>query len=191
MNAIVSEALSLATAAGFDKSAPLRSDALVFREEVRAMCRADRCRSYNKTWTCPPGCGTLEEMRRKVSAFTDGILVETIGKMEDEFDFESIEAAAALHKRRFEALVSALRKKGYSLLPMGAGRCTICRECTYPDAPCRAPERAMPSMEAAGLLVSDVCERCNIPYYNGKNTTTFIACVLIGAPDAPPLSQDA
>lgn len=191
MEPIVEEALSLAAAAGFDKSAPLRSDALVFREEVRAMCRADRCRSYNKTWTCPPGCGTLEEMRRKVSAFTDGILVETIGKMEDEFDYEAIEAAAAVHKKHFQALVATLRKKGYVVFPMGAGRCTICKECTYPDAPCRAPELAMPSMEAAGLLVSDVCERCNIPYYNGKNTTTFIACVLIGAPDAPPLSKDA
>ena len=32
MEPIVEEALSLAAAAGFDKSAPLRSDALVFRE---------------------------------------------------------------------------------------------------------------------------------------------------------------
>lgn len=183
MDAILTEARALAVDIGFDKSGTLTTDALIFREEVRAMCRADRCRSYNKTWTCPPGCGTLDEMREKVSAFTEGILVETIGKMEDEFDYESIEAAAAVHKKHFQALVAALRKKGYVVFPMGAGRCTICKECTYPDAPCRAPELAMPSMEAAGLLVSDVCERCGIPYYNGKNTTTFIACVLIKAPN--------
>jgi len=179
MQEIIANALKTADALGFDKTAPLTRDALIFREEVRAMCRADRCRSYNKTWSCPPGCGTLDEMRDKVSAYTDGIIVETIGKMEDEFDFESIEEAAALHKNRFSALTAALRKEGHHILPMGAGRCTICKDCTYPDAPCRFPERAAPSMEAAGLLVSDVCERCGIPYYNGKNTTTFISCVLI------------
>ena len=179
MNQVIADALKTADAVGFEKTAPLVRDALIFREEVRAMCRADRCRSYNKTWSCPPGCGTLDEMREKVSAYTDGILVETIGEMEDEFDFEAIERAAALHKKRFEALVAALRGDGHDILPMGVGRCTVCRDCTYPDAPCRFPERAAPSMEAAGLLVSDVCEKCGIPYYNGKNTTTFISCVLI------------
>lgn len=181
MNQAITEALKTADAVGFEKTAPLMRDALIFREEVRAMCRADRCRSYNKTWSCPPGCGTLDEMREKVSAYTDGIIVETIGNMEDEFDFESIESASALHKKRFEALTEALHGNGYDILPMGAGRCTICKDCTYPDAPCRFPERSMPSMEAAGLLVSDVCERCGIPYYNGKDTTTFISCVLIKA----------
>lgn len=179
MQTIIADALKTADAVGFERSAPLTRDALLFREEVRAMCRADRCRSYGKTWSCPPGCGTLEQMREKASAFSDGILVETVGKMEDEFDFEAIERAASLHKKRFEALITALRRMGHPILPMGAGRCTICELCTYPDAPCRFPERAFPSMEAAGLLVSDVCEKCGIPYYNGKNTTTFIGCVLI------------
>lgn len=179
MNQMIADALKTADAVGFEKTAPLVRDALVFREEVRVMCRADRCRSYNKTWSCPPGCGTLDEMREKVSAYTDGILVETIGEMEDEFDFEAIERAAALHKKRFEALTAALCGDGHDILPMGAGRCTVSRDCTYPDAPCRFPERAAPSMEAAGLLVSDVCEKCGIPYNNGKNTTTFISCVLI------------
>ena len=179
MNEKINAALSLAASVGFEQSAPLAADALIFREEVRAMCHVDRCRSYGKTWTCPPACGTLEEMREKVSAYQEGILVETIGKMEDEFDFESISQASALHKKRFETLIDALHERGWQLLPMGAGRCTICKECTYPDAPCRFPNRAIPSMEAAGLLVSDVCAKSGIPYYNGKNTTTFISCVLI------------
>lgn len=130
MNQMIIDALKTADAIGFEKAAPLARDALIFREEVRAMCRADRCRSYGRTWSCPPGCGTLDEIREKVSAYTGGILVETIGEMEDEFDFESIERAAALHKKRFEALTAALRGDGRDILPMGAERCTVCRNCT-------------------------------------------------------------
>lgn len=179
MQNTIAAALDTAKEIGFDIAVPMMSEALIFREEVRDMCRADRCHSYNKSWACPPGCGTLDEMREKVSGFSIGILVETIGKMEDEFDYESIKEASACHKKRFTALVDAMRKSGYTIFPMGAGGCHICPECTYPNAPCRDPEHASPSMEAAGLWVSDVCARCGAPYYNGKNTTTFISCILI------------
>lgn len=172
-------ALEKAAEIGFEHAAPMPREALVFREEVRAMCRADRCQSYGKTWSCPPACGTLDEMRAKAAPFEGGILVATVGKMEDEFDFESIETAAALHKTRFFTLTGVLRPSFAALFPLGAGRCTLCRSCTYPDAPCRFPDRMTPSMEAAGLLVSDVCKVCGVPYYSGKNTTTFISCILL------------
>ena len=46
--------LDMARAAGFEAAAPLRAEQLVFRPEVREMCRADRCRSYGRNWCCPP-----------------------------------------------------------------------------------------------------------------------------------------
>ena len=175
---VFTQAKEKAEALGFVNIVPLKKEALVFREEVRAMCRADRCRNYNKTWSCPPACGTLDELRQHIEPFTDGILVETVGVMEDEFDYEAIEDAGKRHKENFHALADHLRALRINIFPMGAGRCTLCKDCTYPDAPCRFPDKMTPSMEAAGLLVSDVCKLCGAPYYNGKNTTTFISCIL-------------
>ncbi|MBQ9747822.1 MAG: DUF2284 domain-containing protein [Clostridia bacterium] len=171
-------AIQLAKEIGFDVCVPMKKEALVFREDVRAMCRADRCQSYGKTWSCPPACGTLDEIRARTSGFGDGILVETVGVMEDEFDYESVMDAAARHKERFLRLSECLRKEHAGVFPMGAGKCTLCEHCTYPTAPCRFPDKMTPSMEAAGLLVSDVCRICGAPYYHGKNTTTFIGCIL-------------
>ena len=51
--------LDMARAAGFEAAAPLRAEQLVFRPEVREMCRADRCRSYGRNWCCPPACPSL------------------------------------------------------------------------------------------------------------------------------------
>lgn len=175
---IYQETYEKATSLGFVNIVPVKKEALVFREEVRAMCRADRCKNYGKTWSCPPACGTLEEIRSRIEPFTEGILVETVGEMEDEFDYESIEEAAKRHKENFRALADHLRAKKITVFPLGAGRCSLCKSCTYPDAPCRFPDKMTPSMEAAGLLVSDVCKQCGAPYYNGKNTTTFISCIL-------------
>jgi predicted metal-binding protein len=54
-----------------------------------------------------------------------------------------------------------------------------CKTCTYPDAPCRFPEKMSASMEALGMVVSDVCKDNNLPYYYGAGTLTFVGCVLL------------
>ena len=158
----MTELLTMARAAGFEETAPLHAAQLVFRPEVREMCRADRCSSYGKNWCCPPACPSLEEMTRRMKDYGDGVLVETVGAMSDDFDYEAIMAAEALHKERLRRLTGTL----YALygraavLPMGAGTCRRCASCTCPHAPCRFPAEQVVSMEAYGLLVSQVCQDC-------------------------------
>jgi hypothetical protein len=100
--------------------------------------------------------------------------------MEDEFDGEAIEEAQDLQRKCFLEYVDRLYGAGEeSFLPMGSGGCgQNCGTCTYPDEPCRFPDRAFTSMEAYGLLVTDVCKSAETPYYYGKNTVTFTSCVL-------------
>ena len=61
---------------------------------------------------------------------------------------------------------------------LSAGTCTLCKPCAYPNEPYRFPDRAMVSMEAAGLVVSDVCTQAGIPYNHGKQTIAYSSCVL-------------
>ena len=75
---------------GFEEAGALNVEALEFLPEVRQMCAADRCRSFNRNWSCPPGCGTLEEIAERVKPYTRGILVQSIGQLEDEFDVETM-----------------------------------------------------------------------------------------------------
>lgn len=171
--------LSLASDCGFDHVGRLNVSALKFMPEVRSMCADDLCHSYGRNWTCPPGCGTLEEIAEQTARYSTGVLLQTTGQMEDDFDAETIESAMALQKERFFRFVEEVRKELPDCLPMAAGACTICPKCTYPDAPCRFPDRSMPSMEAYGLMVSQVCEASGVPYYYGKNTITYTSCVLL------------
>ena len=82
------------------------------------------------------------------------------------------------HKRSFESFARQVRLLTGECLPLSAGSCTLCRRCTYPDRPCRFPQRRMASMEAYGLLVSDVCRRSGLGYYYGTGTMTYTSCVL-------------
>ncbi len=168
----------LAGEIGFEHFGKLNTDALIFREEVRAMCEDDRCGSWNKSWTCPPACGSLEAISRRAKRFSEGILVQTTGSLEDPFDMEAMRDLEALHKQRFQTFVRQAEQVCSRTLPMSAGTCTLCRRCTYPSRPCRFPGRAHPSMEAYGLLISEVLERSGMRYNYGKNTMTFTSCIL-------------
>lgn len=170
--------LELAKDCGFSVAAALDPKTLEFRTEVRDMCAADRCNSYNQSWSCPPAIGGLEEISGKCAQYSHGILVQTIGQLEDEFDYESIMGTASTHESNFQTLTAKLHDAGYDMLPMGAGACRRCESCTWPDSPCRFPHLVFPSMEACGLVVSDVCRDNGVPYYYGKNTIAFVSCYL-------------
>ena len=50
------------------------------------------------THLCPPGCGSLEECEAKVRQYRYGIIVQTVGELEDAFDGEGMMETEARHK---------------------------------------------------------------------------------------------
>ena len=180
MNTLNTEtALGLAAQCGFDHWGPLNMAALAFMPEVRAMCAENLCGCYGVRWSCPPACGSLDEIRLQAKACTWGILVQTTGQLEDDFDYESMMKAEARHKQNFLKLAEWMRSFQPDCMPMTAGSCSLCESCTCPDAPCRQPQRMLLSMEACGLMVSDICGRSGLAYYYGPRTVTFTSCVLL------------
>lgn len=173
------ELCALAQKIGFEHSGPLDPATIELKEEVRQMCAGGKCAIYGKRWSCPPGCGTLEECRALLTGYTHGILVQSVGELEDSFDVEAMMETEAIHKARFYAMRRALSELGADALGAGAGCCTVCRDCTYPDAPCRFPEQKMSSMEALGMLVVEVCKANGLPYFYGENTIAYTGCFLL------------
>ena len=171
--------IRLAEVAGFTHAAPLDPTTIELKKEVRAMCAENSCGKYDKCWSCPPGCGKLEECAERIASYRIGLLVQTVGEMEDSFDAEAMMDAETTHKARFQMLHEALRREYPEMLALGAGCCTQCYECTYPDNPCRFPKQMVSSMEAYGMLVMDICKKNGLEYYYGPNTITYTSCFLL------------
>ena len=170
----------LATQAGFDCMGVCSAKDLVARDAVRSMCAANTCQMYEHSWACPPACGEISEFQEMMNSYEHCLVVQTVGQMEDDFDVETIEEAGATQKERVAQLVEALDAAGLSAQTevLSAGTCTVCPTCTYPNAPCRFPEKRLVSMEAAGLVVSEVCTKADIPYNHGSHTIAYSSCVL-------------
>src|SRR5690554_6515525 len=87
--------------AGFTLAEPLEPETIELLPEVRKMCEANTCNAYGTNWACPPACGSLEECTEKVKKFSKGILVQTTGYLEDDFDSETMLETSEKHKKTF------------------------------------------------------------------------------------------
>lgn len=172
---IVQDALDM----GYSHAALVNVKTLKPRDEVREMCAVNKCKGYDKNWSCPPGCGTVQECDDRMQSYDWGVLVQVTMEMEDEMDYEAwMDAAHELRERGIE-LHEKLREKYDDVLGLGGAGCDICKECTYPDAPCRFPKKRMSGMEGYGLIVADVCKDNGLLYFYGKDTITYTGMFLI------------
>jgi len=178
MGYTLEEIIALAKECGFTTAGFLEPKNIELKEEVRAMCSSGKCGAYNNNWTCPPECGELSECRERISKYTEGIIVQTTGELEDSMDYETMMETGKQHKKNFAVLIEKLRKVYPDLLGLAAGGCSVCDKCAYPE-PCRFPEKAFSSMEAYGMVVSDVCKSNDMEYYYGPNTITYVGCYLL------------
>jgi predicted metal-binding protein len=169
----------LARECGFSYTGALDVSTIRVRTEVRDACAANKCNAYGKKWSCPPACGTLEECEARLRKYQRGLILQTSGELEDALDGEAMMQIAEDHGKHLDDFGAKLHDLFPKSLLIGAGACKRCETCTYPGAPCRFPDKMIASMEALGMVVSDVCKDNGLPYYYGPNTMTYVSCVLI------------
>lgn len=157
------------------QKAEINTDQITFSEEVLKACEANYCGKYNTNWTCPPGAGKPEDLRRRYTAYKKAFVYTTKHEIEDSFDIVGMLEAGKVHAGQEDAVLKALA--GEDIKMLGASACQICKKCTYPDAPCRFPERSRPSVEACGINVVDLSAKCGINYINGENTVTYFSII--------------
>ncbi len=163
--------------AGFDCVGRCDASALRVMPEVREMCASGKCHVYGTNWACPPYCGELDDFRSAFAQRDACYVVQTVMDLEDEFDGETMMEASAVHGRRMREVVSALEHE--DVLVLAAGTCSLCSACSCPDASCRFPDQRLSSMEAAGLMVNEVCIAAGIPYNHGPNKIAYTGCVMV------------
>lgn len=160
------------------ETAILSTRDIPFSESVVAACRDNRCGHYGTCWTCPPGVGTLGELKNKALSFDAAMLFTCKYDLEDCFDFEGMQTAAKQARDILFSIADRLRADGIRFQAMGCGSCDLCETCTYPNAPCRFPDKALVSMEASGIDVVALSKKCGVKYNNGSDTVTYFSIIL-------------
>ena len=162
---------------GITEIAPLEIKTLEFEEWVRDTCK-NSCRSYNTSWACPPAVGTLEECRLRCEGYSNMLLFNRKYDIEDSFDWEGMSFAMKDFKTTAIKLESLVGPSVGKLLVLVSEGCEKCKKCTYPEAPCRFPERLHHSLEGYGFNVSKLASKAGLHYIGGPNTITYFGAIL-------------
>ena len=160
------ELLKKAKEAGFDNCRILPAGELSFDHSLRKHCVLHYCGNYGNNYSCPPECGTPEEMEEKTRKFSRVLVLQTITPVHDIADDRETREIKHRHNQMTWGLIDGLSEKLENFLPAMAGPCQICKDCEKKDGkPCSFPERIASCLSAYCIQVDKLAEKCDMPYW--------------------------
>ena len=175
----------IALEAGAYRAGVISTDEVKTDAAFRKMCEQNLCGNYGRSWMCPPDAGPIEELMAEVRTFSHILVYQTVGELEDSYDFEGMMEAGARHNQVVRRIRDELRAEPLKrVLHLGAGGCRMCETCAKKTGePCRHPELAMSSLETYGINVSELAKAAGMKYINGQNTVTYFGAALFDLSD--------
>ena len=175
------EWIALALDCGATKATVIPQEKIVTDRAFRDICQSNGCGTYGKCWMCPPDVGEIEPLMAQIREYSAGLWYQTVGSIEDSFDFEGMAVVAKTHVAVSQKIRAALENADEPLLHLSCGGCQLCERCAKLDnEPCRHPDKALASLESYGVDVYHTTADTDLRYINGPDTVTYFGIVLFG-----------
>ncbi len=159
---------------GFAAAAVVNTDDIVFDPSFRPYCEENLCGQYGVNYSCPPDCGSPEEMKQRILAHKHALVLQTMWEISDYTDKDAIKKAKGSHNAGALRLMKRLREQNCSGFLVGASGCALCTPCAAAKGePCRFPDRRYSCMSAYCIFVRKLAEKCGIEYDCGEGLLAF------------------
>lgn len=166
--------ITYAQTAGFSDAALMDTKDIVFDPAFRPYCEENLCGQYDANYSCPPVCGTPEEMKERVLAHKKALVLQSMWDIDDYTDKDAIRKAKKGHNAMTLEVVKKMRAEGHDGLIIGASGCSLCSPCAMTkNEPCRFPDLAWSCMSAYCIFVRLLAEHCHMSYTCESGLLTF------------------
>lgn len=155
----------------------IRTEQLTFTDRVRYVCEHE-CPMYNTTWACPPAVGTVEECRARVLSYPEALMISTITEVNDIANMEETLGTRAPHEEITRQVLELVKAQCSDSLVLSTEACAICKECAWPNARCRHPDKMFPCVESHGILVTALAEITDIDFLAEGNLVTWFSLIM-------------
>ena len=161
----------------------LPASAIITDPVFRRICEGNACGKFGRCYMCPPDIGPVEELMAQLALYPHAVLYQSIGTIEDSFDFEGMMEVGHAHCMLSQRIRQALEGKLPGYLHLTGGGCHLCQRCAKQDGiPCRFPDKALSSLEGYGIDVYRTSKATELKYVNGENTVTYFGIILFSLP---------
>lgn len=159
---------------GFDEHKEIKSEDIIFSQDVFRQCERNTCGNFNKNHACPPGAGSEEERKARVLKYENAFLLNKIVPIRTR---QEMTDSMLLIEEITKKLRKTFRDEDVSIL--GVGPCTLCESCTaLVGEPCRLPDKKQYSMEGSGIDVVSMSMKQKMVYNAGAGKVGFFTLVL-------------
>ena len=73
-------------------------------ESFRTLCESNACGNYGRNYMCPPDIGDIHELMENIRTFEKALVYQTVGELEDSYDFEGMMEVGARHNQLVQKL---------------------------------------------------------------------------------------
>lgn len=163
--------------AGFFSAAVIGTEKLVFDYSFRKYCEENLCGNYGVSYSCPPFCGTPEELHARIASFPYVAVFQSKWPEIREFNANTVPLildAKAKHNASQQSTVAAMKKAGHEGVFVGASGCALCGECAAREnKPCPHPEEVFFCLSAYCINVSKLAESCSMDFSPADGSLTL------------------
>lgn len=179
----------------------IQASDVIIDPRVRLKCSVPLCDSYGRNRMCPPNIISVEDFAKALSRYRSGLLVQfEMGWNEEDvrrkFQDKSLDS---LHQddtyvekmtemmRVMSSVLCKLEKEALYMsyrfaTALSGGCCRLCDECVgpAPEAQCRHPFQARPSIEAMGIDVVATSEKAGLKVeFPAKDKAVWTGLLLV------------
>lgn len=154
---------------------------LVFNPEFRKYCEEDKCGNYDVNYSCPPYCGTPEEMQAKVMQYGRLLLVQTAWEVSDVMNTEETAEAKAKHNAISFNVLDTLKEMGMEPDAMMAGPCKLCKKVCMQmiGKPCPRDYRVFSCLSAYCIDVTKLAKTAGLECWCGDTRVLYFSMFML------------
>ena len=168
------ELIDFSVGCGFSDAKIAGTGEIVFDPSFRPYCAENLCGQYGVNYTCPPDCGTPEEMKQKIMVHKKALVMESLWEVKDYSDQAAIKKGKAAHNRWEIQVLKQARAQGLDGFLVGASGCSLCSPCRMKSGePCCFPDLRWSCMSAYCIFVKKLTDLCGMDYDPGPGLVTF------------------
>lgn len=157
----------------FVKDYDLKEHPIGCHQRILDICKENKCGNYNKSWTCPPNAPPLSECQRQISSFGHLMIYKFSFPVKDIRDPGEVRGLLKRQQDIVREIRDEANAKGIRNLSLPGGSCLYCDKCTYPDAPCRYPDKALNSNDAYALDLASYIESVGLSFKRNDDEVIF------------------
>ncbi len=150
---------------------------LVFDPEFRKYCEEDKCGNYDVNYSCPPHCGTPEEMQAKVMQYKRLLVVQTSWDVSDVMNTDETAEAKAKHNAISYEVLEKLNALGIVADAMMAGPCKLCKKVCMQmiGRPCPRDYKVFSCLSAYCINVAKLAETAGMECWCGNTRVLYFS----------------